>query len=123
MRSISCGLVFVTVCCLVVAPACHQQDTQGNRAQPEKRPHATSGTPIAGQTVTYHGTGIVRSIDPKFPSVEIDHGEIKGLMPAMTMEFFVADKSLLDRLKPGDRVEFTLENGVGGLKITVMKKL
>jgi len=44
-------------------------------------------------------------------------------MPAMTMEFFVADKSLLDRLKPGDRVEFTLENGVGGLKITVMKKL
>lgn len=41
----------------------------------------------------------------------------------MTMEFYVKDKSLLEGLKSGDRVEFTMEDGVGGLKITAINRL
>ena len=81
-----------------------------------------SGPAAAVETTTYHGVGVVKSINPKRPSIEIAHEDIKGLMPAMTMEFYVKDKSLLTGLKPGDRIEFTLENGVGGLKITEIKK-
>ena len=83
----------------------------------------TTGPAAAVQTTTYQGVGVVKSSDPKRPSIEIDHEDIKGLMPAMTMEFYVKDKSLLDGLKAGDRIEFTLENGVGGIKITVIHKL
>jgi len=45
------------------------------------------------------------------------------LMPAMTMEFYVKDKSLLGGLQTSDRIEFTIENGVGGLKITEIRKI
>jgi Cu/Ag efflux protein CusF len=80
-----------------------------------------SGPAVAVETTTYHGVGVVKSINPKLPSIEIDHEDIKGLMPAMTMQFYARDKSLLEGLKPGDRIEFTLENGVGGLKITEIR--
>ena len=82
-----------------------------------------SGPEAAVQTTTYDGVGVVKATDVKRPSIEIDHQEIKGLMPAMTMEFYVRDKSLLEGLKPGDRIQFTIENGVGGLKITSIKRL
>ena len=40
--------------------------------------------------------------------IEINHEEIKELMPAMQMEFNVKDKSLLDKVKVGQRVDFTI---------------
>ena len=82
-----------------------------------------SGPAAAVQTTTYHGVGVVKATDVKWPSIEIDHEDIKELMPAMTMEFYVKDKSLLEGLKPGDRIEFTIENGVGGIKITAIRRL
>ena len=82
-----------------------------------------SGPAAAVQTTTYHGVGVVKHTDAKRPSVEIDHQEIEGLMPAMTMEFYVKDQSLLDGLKPGDRINFTIENGVGGIRITEIRRL
>lgn len=82
-----------------------------------------TGPAAAVQTETYQAVGVVKGANAKLPSIEIDHEEIKGLMPAMTMEFYVKDKSLLAGLKPGDRIEFTLENGVGGIKITAIRKL
>ena len=75
------------------------------------------------QTTSYQGEGVVKRTDVKRPSIEIDHRDIKGLMPAMIMEFYVKDKSLLEGLKPGDHIQFTIENGVGGLKITSITRL
>lgn len=86
-------------------------------------PPKVSGPAAAVATTTYHGEGKVISLNPKRPSIEIDHQEIKDLMPPMTMEFYVKDKSLLEGLKAGDHIAFTIENGVGGLKITEIKKL
>ncbi len=82
-----------------------------------------SGPEAAVATTTYQGEGKVISLNPKRPSIELDHQEIKDLMPAMIMEFYVKDKSLLDGLKVGDHIAFTIENGVGGLKITEIKRL
>ena len=76
----------------------------------------------SGQDSTYHGAGVVKSMDARRPSIEIDHEDIKDLMPAMTMDFYVKDASLLKGLQPGDKIEFTMVNGVGGLKITEINK-
>ncbi len=56
----------------------------------------------------YDAKGVVTKINLEAGSVEIDHEEIKDLMPKMVMEFFVSDKTMLDGLKVGDRVEFLL---------------
>src|SRR5262245_6763889 len=69
--------------------------------------------PSGAKTEIFHGTGRVTATNPKYPSVEMDHDEIVGLMPAMRMEFFVKDEAMLKDLKPGDKIEFTLRNGVG----------
>ncbi len=81
------------------------------------------GPAAAVQTTTYQGVGVVKSVNPKFPSIEIDHQEIKGLMEGMTMEFHVQDRSLLQGLAAGDHIEFNIESGVGGLKITAIRKI
>lgn len=73
-------------------------------------------------TKLYYGTGIVRNTNPKFPSVELDHDEIKGLMPAMQMEFYVSDQALLQGLKPGMKVKFTLEDKGGAERIIALER-
>jgi Cu/Ag efflux protein CusF len=86
-------------------------------------PGKPSGPAAAVATTAYQGEGKVIATNPKTPSIEIDHQEIKGLMPAMTMEFYVKDAAMLAGLKAGDHIAFTIENGVGGLKITEIRKL
>ena len=95
--------------------SCNQSRSADNRK--------VSGPAAAVQTTTYQGVGVVKGTDAKRPSIDIDHQEIKGLMPAMRMEFYVKDKSLLDGLRSGDQIEFTIENGVGGEKITAIRRL
>lgn len=85
-------------------------------------PPKPSGPAAAVATTSYQGEGRVISTNERRPSIEIDHQEIKGLMPAMTMEFYVKDKSLLADLKAGDHIEFTIDNGVGGVVITRIEK-
>jgi Cu(I)/Ag(I) efflux system protein CusF len=85
-------------------------------------PPKVTGPAAAVATTTFEGEGKVISLKPKLPSIEIDHQEIKGLMPAMTMEFYVKDKSMLNGLNAGDSITFTINNGVGGLVITKITK-
>ena len=56
-----------------------------------------------------HSTGIVTKINRTIGSVELNHKDIPGIMPAMIMEFYVKDKRMLKGLKVGDKVSFTLE--------------
>jgi Cu/Ag efflux protein CusF len=61
-------------------------------------------------------------LNPQRPSIEINHQEIKGYMPAMQMEFPVKDRSLLDSINTGDKVDFTLEVNQGIERIIVIHK-
>jgi Cu/Ag efflux protein CusF len=96
----------------------------------------TSTTP-SNQTVSpsppqpevrhFNGVGVITKIvtEPKYgnePSVELNHEEIEGLMPAMIMEFYVKDKALLNNLKVGDNVEFTIEEKGGSEIVSAIKK-
>ncbi len=72
---------------------------------------------------TSDGTGSVTKINTEIGSVGLDHDEIKGVMPAMEgMEFYVSDVKLLDQLKVGDKVDFTLEDNAGAERIISIRK-
>jgi Cu/Ag efflux protein CusF len=70
----------------------------------------------------FYGVGVVTKIvmenpyDKSVASVELNHEEIEGLMPAMIMEFNVKSRSLLNNLKVGDKVDFTIDE-IGGTEI------
>jgi Cu/Ag efflux protein CusF len=70
----------------------------------------------------YRGVGVIKKINPQDPSVMIAHEEIKDYMDAMTMEYHVKDKSLLTSIKPGDKVDFTIEDKQGVVAISEIKK-
>ena len=63
--------------------------------------------------------GEVRKIDKAAGKLTLQHGEIKNLgMPGMTMVFVVKDKTVLDKLRPGDKVKFTAIDDAGKLTVT-----
>jgi Cu(I)/Ag(I) efflux system periplasmic protein CusF len=63
-----------------------------------------------------HGTGTVNSVDPAQHKINLSHQPISELgWPAMTMDFPVAATVDLKPLKPGTRVNFTIEQPSGGM--------
>jgi Cu/Ag efflux protein CusF len=63
-----------------------------------------------------HGTGTVNSVDAAQHKVNLSHNPIPEIgWPAMTMEFPVAPSVDLTAIKPGTRVNFTIEQQPGGM--------
>lgn len=70
-------------------------------------------TPASAQ-----GSGVIKKIDAKSGSVTLDHGPIAELKwPAMTMAFKAAP-NLLQGLKVGQKVTFTVKTGGAASEIT-----
>lgn len=85
--------------------------------------HSAANISASPEVKTFEGTGIVTKINLELVSVELNHDEIKGLMPAMIMEFYVTNKKELEALKVGDKVSFTLEENNKSPKITKINKI
>jgi uncharacterized cupredoxin-like copper-binding protein len=63
--------------------------------------------------------GEVRKVDKGSRKITLKHAEIKSLdMPPMTMVFQVSDAALLDKVQPGDKVQFAATNDNGKLTVT-----
>jgi Cu/Ag efflux protein CusF len=63
-----------------------------------------------------HGSGTLNSVDPAQHKVNVSHNPIPEIgWPAMTMDFAVAPSVDLRALKPGTRVNFTMEQGQSGM--------
>ena len=66
--------------------------------------------------------GEVRKIDMDTKKITLKHGEIKNLgMPGMTMVFQVKDPAMLDKVKAGDKVRFTVEKLNGAFTVTTLE--
>jgi Cu/Ag efflux protein CusF len=50
----------------------------------------------------------VISAEPQRQMITVKHGEIPGLMPAMTMSYLVAEPKQIESLKPGDKISADL---------------
>src|SRR4051812_4750080 len=57
---------------------------------------------------TYAVEGQVIAVTPDRSEATVKHGEIKGLMPAMTMPYKIKEKTELAAIKPGDIIDATL---------------
>jgi Cu(I)/Ag(I) efflux system periplasmic protein CusF len=68
-----------------------------------------SGAPQSGAQKTVVGVGKVVATVPNASQIVVDHEEIKGFMEAMTMGYRVEPPSLLEGLKFGDKVRFTID--------------
>ena len=105
--------------------SCRQQ-LRVNDAPATPTPATVTGTPLELPSPVigkpYFGTGVITIINRKEGGIEIKHEEIKGLMPAMTMEFLVKPRSLLNEVQVGNRVDFTVVETGKGEFITELKK-
>ena len=102
----------------LIALACSSTSTVNNSAP--KAGTAITSSPSPALTTTpvpspstpkngdYKAKGVVTKLNLEAASIELDHEEIVGVMPAMTMEFFVSDKKMLNGLKVGDKIDFVL---------------
>jgi Cu/Ag efflux protein CusF len=70
----------------------------------------------------YHVTGVVRAGLGDLGLLVVTHGEIPGYMPAMTMGFRTASPKIVESVKPGDAVRFTLRGTPPNLAITAIEK-
>ncbi len=71
----------------------------------------------AGKTEMIDGE--VRKVDMDTKKLTIKHGPMPSLdMPAMTMVFQVKDPTMLDKVKAGDKVQFTAEQNAGAYVVT-----
>jgi len=66
--------------------------------------------------------GEVISVDAPRKILTVKHGDIPGLMPAMTMSYAVAEEKEIQLLKPGDKIDAVLvvSDNVGRLEKIVL---
>jgi Cu/Ag efflux protein CusF len=75
---------------------------------PSTQPVAGAAMP-QGEPQTVVADGKVVTTVPNASQIVVEHGEIKGFMDAMTMGYRVDPPSLLEGLKSGDKVRFTID--------------
>jgi len=109
------------VFCLALA-ACEKSVSETKSPNVSKSSPTPVTAPSFPKDGNYDGTGEVTKINMELGSVELKHDDMPGLMPAMQMEFYVKDKTMLKDLKIGDRVRFVLEYKHPQETITSIKK-
>ena len=101
----------------VIASAQPELPAHAIHAEAQAAPQQHSGIQMAhaGHNDA-HGTGTVNSVDPAQHKVNLSHNPIPEIgWPAMTMEFPVAPSIDLTVIRPGTRVNFTIEQQPGGM--------
>lgn len=71
----------------------------------------------------YTSAGLIKKIDAENGKITIDHEDIPGYMSAMQMTESVGDRSILQSLKTGDKINFELERTGANLLITKITKI
>lgn len=83
-------------------------------------PRPLAAAEPGGQSVTAEGK-VIATV-PSAAQLVIEHGEIKGFMDAMTMGYRVEPASMLEGLKFGDKIRFTIDVPKKAIvKIEIMK--
>ncbi|TAH50466.1 MAG: copper-binding protein [Betaproteobacteria bacterium] len=79
-------------------------------------------TSASSDVASRHVDGTVKKVDKAAVKLTIAHGPIESLaMPAMTMVFRAADPAMLERVKAGDRIRFTVDKVGGALTVTSLE--
>jgi len=77
---------------------------------------------VSGVEREWRVEGVVRAILPEIGVLVITHGEIPGYMPPMTMGFRAASPKVLESVRIGDAVRFTLRGAPPNVLVTAIEK-
>lgn len=94
LASRRCATLWLLLPLLLAAAACQR--------------HATSPASPAAPAVEYSARGVLRELPATGPRVVVEHDEIPGYMPKMTMPLEVRDSRELRELRVGDTITFQL---------------
>ena len=61
------------------------------------------------QQSLHRGVGVVTDVNQETGSLTVNHEDIPGLMPKMEMLFRVEPRQLSEGVRPGDKIEFSVE--------------
>jgi Cu/Ag efflux protein CusF len=119
---------FLVLLPTALALSCRPQSQPAKTVAPTPTPQTAAqtnprGFPPAVLGKPYPGTGVITIVNRKEGWVEIEHEEIKDLMPAMQMEFWIRTPSLMDDVQVGDKVDFVVVEDSKGQYLTELKKL
>ena len=90
----------------------------------ERTQHSGHGAPAPVAANLPWAEAEVRRVDLAAGKISLKHGEIKNLdMPPMSMVFQVRDKSLLGRVKAGDKVRFTADQVNGAYTVLSLEPM
>jgi|SRR5437870_4651448 Cu(I)/Ag(I) efflux system periplasmic protein CusF len=78
-------------------------------AMPPEQPRHEAQQSAQTERKTVVAEGKVVATVPNASQIVVEHGEIKGFMEAMTMGYRIDPPSLLEGLKFGDKVRFTID--------------
>lgn len=81
---------------------------QGRTTEHAEHESAHQAQPHHMEMADIQGEGVVKRITLGTSKIAIKHDRLSDEMPAMTMEFSVADPKLLQGLKKGDLVKFRI---------------
>ena len=75
----------------------------------KKEPALPAGKLVAAKRL-FEGVGVIVAVQPRKSRLVLTHDEIKGFMaPMVEMSFMVTPATLLQGLKPGNNVRFTID--------------
>lgn len=77
---------------------------------------------VSGVEREWRVEGVVRAILPEIGVLVITHGEIPGYMPPMTMGFRAASPKVIEPVRIGDAVRFTLRGAPPNVLVTAIEK-
>jgi protein SCO1/2 len=60
------------------------------------------------QPLRFQVRGVVQGLPPDHQTIAVEHEDIPGFMPSMTMPFTARDRNDISGLKPGDAISFRL---------------
>lgn len=117
MTRFATGLVIGTLALAGALLGCDQSNNQSKPATP-----AAAGSTDAVAPVTHKTTGRIEAVDPVAGSLKIHHAAVPSISwPAMTMDFLVSDKTLLNNVKSGQEIEFEFYDRGGDYVVTSVK--
>jgi len=88
-------------------PAVSLAQREMGQGMPQGTHGAHGSAPTPSSAVV--GEGKVITVAPEKSQLVVDHKAIPGVMGAMTMGYTVTPPSLLDQLKAGDTIRFTMD--------------
>ena len=120
-RAVACSL-FVALSVFIVPVARAQSQGMGGMDMKSDGKGMDMKSEKKAKFQTHKGSGTVSKVDSEKGTITIAHGPVQSMnWPAMTMTFKVKDKKMLNKVKEGEKVDFSFVQSGKDYTITHVK--